>query len=568
MSKGPAGIDSPGLSPEVERIKVRGKRLVADLADVLLAAPLSMSTDSVVELGLTFADPDGELWAKGLFALDTAVDYADLRFRIIRHELTPADGGTVEVACHEQLVVNLRRRRGVKVMRNASATDFVRVEAKAAGATKVIAQPTSKRPQVARDTRKADVDEPSSWSTFDRLAGEEGFIVFAVAGVVYFGAPTWLMGRDAGQPGAPGILVDWRDGKRAEEWARPEERPACAASLNADDKTTISAVLPLHRLDECRPGRRVKLRGVPGFNGGYLLDGVDDVDLTDPNAVVTINASTPEDPEPEGVEAAGAPTGRGEHADLVDAAVAEGFRGDALVEAIAYALAESDGNPMAKGGPNRNGTFDYGAWQINSVHTADGFDIERAYDLRYNAKWAFKLSKGGRDWSPWYAKPTKEDYRAARAAINPPEPATGPGGGAPGRTSSRSLLDFVTVALSQAGDAYIFGAEASASDPDPDAFDCSELVEWASARVGVTFVDGSMNQYGACQRAGTTMSVAAAIRTRGALLFRTTGYPTHVAISLGDGNTIEAMGRAYGVRRGTAAGRFNAAGIIPGMVGR
>jgi hypothetical protein len=113
---------------------------------------------------------------------------------------------------------------------------------------------------------------------------------------------------------------------------------------------------------------------------------------------------------------------------------------------------------------------------------------------------------------------------------------------------------MVQLALAQAGDRYVYGAEASSSDPDPDAFDCSELVEWATKRAGGSIPDGSSNQLAAVKR----ISVAQGKRTRGALLF----HPGHVAISLGDGRTIEAMNRRYGVRKGEAGNRFSAAGLI------
>lgn len=125
-----------------------------------------------------------------------------------------------------------------------------------------------------------------------------------------------------------------------------------------------------------------------------------------------------------------------------------------------------------------------------------------------------------------------------------------------------SALDMVTAALRQVGDEYVFGAEASASDADPDRFDCSELIEWACAQTGVTFVDGSSNQIAAIARAGLELPIAACLKIRGALLW----HPGHVAISLGDGKTtVEAMGRAYGVVQGKSPGRFTRGGKIPGL---
>ncbi|HSP77131.1 MAG TPA: peptidoglycan-binding protein [Myxococcaceae bacterium] len=133
-----------------------------------------------------------------------------------------------------------------------------------------------------------------------------------------------------------------------------------------------------------------------------------------------------------------------------------------------------------------------------------------------------------------------------------PPPATGRG----------TAEAFVQKALAQAGDRYVFGAETRLDDPNPKAFDCSELVQWAAHQVGVSIPDGTMNQLPHCRNHGKTLSVADALRTRGALLFR----PGHVAISLGDGRTIEAKGSKYGVGIFSAHNRgWTTGALIPGM---
>ena len=111
------------------------------------------------------------------------------------------------------------------------------------------------------------------------------------------------------------------------------------------------------------------------------------------------------------------------------------------------------------------------------------------------------------------------------------------------------IEQVLSLMVSQSGDPYIFGARASRSNADPDAFDCSELVEWACNRAGVAprMPDGSKNQKAHCEQKGTLVPVDEAIETRGALVFRMTGSPTHVVASLGNGETIEARGSAYGV---------------------
>jgi peptidoglycan hydrolase-like protein with peptidoglycan-binding domain len=135
-----------------------------------------------------------------------------------------------------------------------------------------------------------------------------------------------------------------------------------------------------------------------------------------------------------------------------------------------------------------------------------------------------------------------------------PQAANGtPAPGGTGRTQ-----EFLRQALSQNGTPYVFGAEANPNNPNPRALDCSELVEWAAARAGVRFPDGSAAQIAAAR----PMSVEQALRTPGALLYR----PGHIAISLGDGRTIEARGRAHGTGIFNANGRgWTRAGTIPGM---
>ncbi|HVV37577.1 MAG TPA: peptidoglycan-binding protein [Acidimicrobiales bacterium] len=130
--------------------------------------------------------------------------------------------------------------------------------------------------------------------------------------------------------------------------------------------------------------------------------------------------------------------------------------------------------------------------------------------------------------------------------------------------------DFVALCQHEAGDRYVYGAEVNLNDPDPkahgDPFDCSELVQWGTFRVGTPMPDGSAAQLAFCKSHGTEISVAEGIATQGALLFIQTGSEHHVAVSLGNGSTIEARGKAYGVGNWGANGRpWTHAGLVPGL---
>jgi cell wall-associated NlpC family hydrolase len=271
-----------------------------------------------------------------------------------------------------------------------------------------------------------------------------------------------------------------------------------------------------------------------------------------------------------------------------------GFSPDQAVTMTAIALAESGGRTQAH---NDHGEDSRGLWQINaSAHP--NLARRNLYDPLENAKAAFAVSNGGRDVSPWttthggssaaYTGYRAQAQAAAQASGDPAglgvwSGSTGyghplaAGGGASSSASigePTALRTFLDSALAQHGDPYVWGAEAKVSNPDPHAFDCSELVQWAAGRAQVNLPDGSWLQYLALQQQDATISVDKALKTPGALLFSFSSDPAagggrpseaHVAISLGDGRTIEARGRRSGIGSWSAEHRFNYAAVIPGI---
>lgn len=123
--------------------------------------------------------------------------------------------------------------------------------------------------------------------------------------------------------------------------------------------------------------------------------------------------------------------------------------------------------------------------------------------------------------------------------------------------------DLVAAAMKYQGLPYVMGAEGDldAGFQPVWALDCSELVQVACADLEVTVPDGHWNQWQHC----LLISVDAAINTAGALLFVYDGTTAgHVAISRGDGTTIEARGRAWGVGVFDARNRtWTHGGLIP-----
>jgi len=167
-------------------------------------------------------------------------------------------------------------------------------------------------------------------------------------------------------------------------------------------------------------------------------------------------------------------------------------------------------------------------------------------------------------------------------APQPPQAATaGPGGldslgfgagpGFPLSLTAPSALLFVTQALTQTGHGSVGGS-----------FDGAELVAWAGARVGVALSRSPAGLYGDCAEFEGLVDVGRAQSIRGALLFNrspATAGPPHlripgvgddagggtfvpgqVAISLGDGRCIAAVGGAYRVE---SSGGWSRGGLLP-----
>lgn len=118
----------------------------------------------------------------------------------------------------------------------------------------------------------------------------------------------------------------------------------------------------------------------------------------------------------------------------------------------------------------------------------------------------------------------------------------------------KTAKEFRADAISQIGKPYILGAEASATNNNPKAFDCSELVEWLFNRNGTPIGDLAASQYDKTVKATGDPRV-------GDLVFlknnsaRWNGIG-HVAVvtgklSNGDWEIVEARGRNYGVVKTT-----------------
>lgn len=590
-------------------VLLRGKKLRGEVAERVTTADASVGITRIGEVAFTIYDPGFILLKRRLFVLGTSVVMEQFNQEISAVETSagPDGRGQVIVRCRARAVGRLKRRRGRKVMRNASPTDFVVSECRAVGA-RVVAQATAKRKNVARDVSKskrtAD-SAPSTWTTFERLAREVGFVVFESGGTIYFGKPSWLRKRDS-----KAAVITYETNPNTDTVSVP----AFQDSLE-ERGTTVQFTVPRSRLAEFMPGQRVNVKmDVPYANQVYLVTDLS-LQVAGPG-LLSVTAGRPVDPEREGVEGAGRKKkdGKGEDdkkdrrtsraapaagdgdgqgaagagrvivgpSELATLLREVGFEGRGLDVAAGVAVAESgrqlhdrwhvDAGMVSQRGASGKWGPRVGVFGIQSLRRpgdATGVDRLRVRSKLvfpvFNARAAYALSNGGQDWSrfPAYASGAYKPHLGRlevpvlgweRSAAGAHEEAAGLANTSiEGRLSS---LDFTRLCLEQARDAAILTERVVAGD------DCSELVEWAADVVGCFMPPDPDDQMAYMTRKGTTLEPAAALRTRGALLWR----PGTVAVSLGAGRgTIEAVNGEYGIRPTVDTAGWISGGRVPGM---
>ena len=172
-----------------------------NLADAVTDVEMSMSNDQISQLDFTIEDPGLTFNNANLFAEGGLVSYRGIDFTISSSSTQTGSAGLggVVVSARPGSVQRLKNRVGAYTLNEATSSDFVLMECRAARALCVV-QPSSKRKTISRDVPTESNptqggEAPSSWTTFQRLAQDEGYWLFETYGVVFFCKPSWLFSQ-------------------------------------------------------------------------------------------------------------------------------------------------------------------------------------------------------------------------------------------------------------------------------------------------------------------------------------------------------------------------------------
>lgn len=272
----------PGVTA-LNEVFLMGTQLNLNVRDAITTATFDAGVDRVSQLELEFSDPDFRILGSGIIAAGMRTSFVGYDLEVSAIETGGSSNiETVNIKCRPLMFRRLDSRRGAKVMRNASPSEFIIDECKAIGASYVV-QPSPRRNQVARDVPAKGSTEgthpPSSWTTFQRLANELNYLLFEAQNTLYFGQASWLVANVATV-----LAVGFKTGPEA---YRTLDVPSCRQSLDDPTGTTTRFNLPISRAAESVVGRGFDLTGVPTFNARYMIDTVS-CDLLSPTAQVTV----------------------------------------------------------------------------------------------------------------------------------------------------------------------------------------------------------------------------------------------------------------------------------------
>lgn len=276
----------------VGEVMVRGVSLPEKVRDNIVGVNIDMGTDQVTELAFTIEDPEFKYLERGLFDKNTPVTYRGLKLIVSVVETTAGGGlGGLTIRCRPQAVNKLKKLRGKFTMQGTTPGAYCIAECKSAGISAPVAQIGPKKVNIARDlpqkgTRYDQSNYPSAWTTLQRLASENSYLMYEVGGTIYFGKPDWLMGK------TPNVNVNWY----ATNGKEPYSIPSVRDSLDSTD-IEVSLELPLERSGTVFPGYGLVLNGFPKYAGTYIIKSVS-YPLVGVGTI-SVNASTFKNPKPQ-----------------------------------------------------------------------------------------------------------------------------------------------------------------------------------------------------------------------------------------------------------------------------
>lgn len=253
----------------------------------LLSADLELTVDQISELSFKLNDPNWVYLAS--FGKDGPLkkdaQYRNLMLRVASYSCDggPTGMGGTTLKLQPRGLMRMRDIQGALTRNDISPTQFVRDSAANCGMT-FLGQDSQSRPTITRDVGETEQEknDNNEWTTNQRLAAEEGFLIFERYNELVFASPKWLYDNQPVHTLGLGDSVKDRH-------ARLLEVPDIEVSASKNTTNEVSFKIPMTLAEKILPGHAVHVLGLPAglsekkllvTKVGYPLAGVGDLSIT------------------------------------------------------------------------------------------------------------------------------------------------------------------------------------------------------------------------------------------------------------------------------------------------
>ncbi len=276
--------------PRTEVVRIAGRKLAAQLTDVVTEIALDYAVGSVAEMGITVADPTGRLDGSPLANLGTTITRTDdpqASWEVGSIDAVYGAGIIWTYRCRSRLAKRLRQTYKSNAEVKVSPTDWVTRKVREFGGV-TIAQKSAKRIAIGQAGKQ---DRQSTLDVINTLAGELEWQWVEHSNRFFFGDPHWAL---TGGPGLPTWPVTWKSDPASD---------ALALQVNlSDDDTesrgTLDITMPNAFGRRVRPWHRIQLKGAGRYSGLWLVQSVSYSD--DDVSTVDISCNLPRKPAKKG----------------------------------------------------------------------------------------------------------------------------------------------------------------------------------------------------------------------------------------------------------------------------
>lgn len=266
---------------------------------------VSLTLSGSSEVSITVVDPDFIFATNRYFQIRRDVKYRNMEFEIAAIETSRSEALHPQhvIQCRSKKVQLMKRDKRPQVYNGTSGYDLAQQMARNYGMN-FVGERTTKKQAIVK-VQSSNTDE-STWSVLGGLASEQQFIFFESENTLFFCSEKFLLGKW----GDPAI----RYGNFAVvPFVWPDPSPS--AFPMAKDKYILMDIPTVRRSDDdinaasgallsdrvngvkLRPGMTIDIRGIPSFEGPYLISDVS-FNEGEPDPV-QVQFRTPIEPRPE-----------------------------------------------------------------------------------------------------------------------------------------------------------------------------------------------------------------------------------------------------------------------------